>query len=371
VSLFDVRHQERAQRLLLRALGCARLPHAYIFHGPAGVGKEMLARRLASLLLCSDSQAGSGAADVPGGLADLAQAGRTPCGACRACKLMAADNHPDLHVVHRLLNAYHPDALVRNRKAVNLGVEVIRHFLIEPAGIAANMGSYKVFIIRDADRISPSAQNALLKTLEEPPPATILILLVSALDQLLPTTRSRCQLVPFGPLPDAFVLERLQAVQPDLAADDARVYATLAQGSIAAALRYAEDELADFNRALAAMLASLTPHSATEAVKAIMEFTKQHSGAYRKRDPELSETAAQREALRAVFALLATAYRERMARACGPDDSDADPMALAHAVRVIARAEGQLELNVNVQLCVESLVFALARLPHMPRAAFT
>ena len=102
MPLADVCHQESAQNLVQRALLSARMPHAYILHGPDGVGKELFARRVAAVLLC----------EAP---VTVAPGGRDACGACQSCHLVDADNHPDLHVVHRLLNAYHPDALVRNR----------------------------------------------------------------------------------------------------------------------------------------------------------------------------------------------------------------------------------------------------------------
>lgn len=366
MPLSEVRHQEKAHRLVQRALASARVPHAYIFHGPDGVGKEHFARHFAALLLC----------DAP---IEPEPGRRDACGKCQSCHLVEVDNHPDLHVVHRLLNAYHPDSVVRNRKAIDIGVDVVRHFLIDVAGIAPAMGRAKVFIVREADAITPQAQNALLKTLEEPPPATFILLLVSSLDELLPTTRSRCQLVPFGPLPTAFVTEQLAACCEGISAEDARLYAALAQGSMAAALRYAEDALAGFNRELGVKLAGLSMDTAPAVAKFIAEFAKDAAGRHRKRDPELSDTAGQRAALRDAIVLLATWYRDQMHLATGsvelaatPDGASAGvstPMAAAHAVRLVAAAEGQLELNVNVQLCIETLVFRLAALDDLPAGA--
>ncbi|HRX85962.1 MAG TPA: hypothetical protein P5572_13165 [Phycisphaerae bacterium] len=364
MPLADVCHQESAQNLVQRALASARMPHAYILHGPDGVGKELFARRVAAVLLC----------EAP---VTVAPGVRDACGACQSCHLVDADNHPDLHVVHRLLNAYHPDALVRNRKAIDLGVDVVRHFLIEAAGIAPSMGQAKVFIVREADAITPSAQNALLKTLEEPPPATFLFLLAASLDDLLPTTRSRCQLIGFGPLPSAFVAERLRARCPELPDADVKLCAALAQGSVAAALRFAEDELAAFHRTVSAALAGLTPPAASALAKQIVEYAKEAADRFRKRDPELSDTAAQRAALRDVFAVLAGWYRDRLHVAAGSPDLAAEAagaagfplLSAAGAVKLIAETERQLDSNVNVQLCIESLVFKLAAVRELPAAA--
>jgi DNA polymerase-3 subunit delta' len=306
--------------------------------------------------------------------------GREACGQCQSCNLSRADNHPDLHIVHRRLNAFHPDLRIRNQKALDISVDVVRHFLIDPAGLAPAMGHGKVFIIREADRITSGAQNALLKTLEEPPPATFLMLLVSSLDRLLPTTRSRCQIVPFGPLPTAFVADIVASQHADLSPEAASFYATLAGGSAAGALRYAEDDLLAFAEQLGTALANLTPERAAPLVKSILDFAKAHAGAYRERDPELSDTAALRQALAAVFVLLANWYRDRLHHTLGSselaggaalaDESVIAPDAAAHAVRIIAEAEGRLALNVNAQLAVEGLVFQLAALSHMPQAAF-
>lgn len=356
MPLADVRHQEGAQQQVQRALSSERMPHAYIFHGPDGVGKELFARRLAALLLCeSPVELGPGLHDA--------------CGKCQSCHLVEADNHPDLHVVHRLLNAYHPDSTVRNRKAVDLGVDVVRHFLIDVAGIAPAMGRAKIFVVREADNITTGAQNALLKTLEEPPPATFIFLLASALDQLLPTTRSRCQLIGFGPLPAAYVAEQLQLRREALAPADAQLYATMAQGSIAGALRFAEDDLASLQRTLAPALAGLTPPGAPALAKQIVDQAKEAADRFRKRDPELSDTAAQRAALRDIFVVLATCYRDRLHAAVGTDDFEGGGAHAAHAIHLIARTEAQLDSNVNVQLCIESLVFRLAALDRLPIAA--
>ena len=117
MSLFDVRHQARALRVLLRAMSAGRMPHAYIFAGPEGVGKEMLADRLARRLLCGAPidrpLPPELAADLPGG--------RVPdaCGVCDDCRIAAAGTHPDLHLVHRQLSRQHPDAAVRKQQAVS------------------------------------------------------------------------------------------------------------------------------------------------------------------------------------------------------------------------------------------------------------
>src|SRR5262249_49278033 len=133
------------------------------------------------------------------------------CNKCEDCILFAAGNHPDFHRIHRALNKLHPDKTIQRRKAIDLGVEIIRHFVLDRIALSPSRGRANVFIIADADRLTMQAQNALLKTLEEPPGHSYLILLAAAADQLLPTTRSRCQQIPFGTLPDEFIQQSLTA----------------------------------------------------------------------------------------------------------------------------------------------------------------
>lgn len=223
----DVKFQDGAIDRLQRSLAGDRVSHAYLFEGPEGVGKEMLAARFAQVLLCSKPKEtksdGSKHIDA--------------CGQCDDCRIFLAGNHPDYIRIHRMLAKMHPDALVRNRKATQLGIDVIRHFLIEPAAHSPVRGRAQVFVVVEAERLNSNSQNALLKTLEEPPKDSYIILLSTPSDDLLATTRSRCQLVTFRPLPTAFVEETLIR-QKKAPADAARFLAEVAEGRLGLALRY-------------------------------------------------------------------------------------------------------------------------------------
>jgi DNA polymerase-3 subunit delta' len=221
VRFRDVEHQERALSIVRRALRSGRMPHAYLFEGPEGVGKELTARALAARLLCE--------ADV--------EPDADACGACRACRLVAGGNHPDLHVIERRLHKLHPDRAVRTSKGLFLAVDLIRHFLIEPAASKPSLGGRRVFVIREAERMNEGAQNALLKTLEEPPGQSCLILVSAAAERLLPTIRSRCQRVPFGLLPPDFI-ERHLVERCGVKVEAARALALLADGRLGAAVQW-------------------------------------------------------------------------------------------------------------------------------------
>ena len=152
-----------ARARLETALAGGRLPHGLLLHGPDGVGKEHFATVLAAGLHCS--QRGSGL---------------TPCGQCADCSLSRAASHPDLHWLRR------PE----DRKSI--GVDAVRE-LGEQLGMTSMRSGHRVAIITPAHLMTHSAQNALLKTLEEPAEQRYLLLLSSRPQRLPATIRSRCQ----------------------------------------------------------------------------------------------------------------------------------------------------------------------------------
>ncbi len=161
-----------ARSRLASAMAGSRLPHALLLHGPDGVGKERFAAALAAGLFCR--RAGP----------DLA-----PCGDCTECALSRAGSHPDLHWLRR------PE----DRKSI--GVDAVRE-TCERLGMTSLRGGYRVAVVTAAQLMTHAAQNAFLKTLEEPAPRTMLVLLTQRPSGLLATLRSRCQRVEI-PRPEA------------------------------------------------------------------------------------------------------------------------------------------------------------------------
>ncbi len=211
MSFADIYGHDRQKALLQAAVAGGRLAHAYLFHGGAGIGKKAVAEAFAAAVLC-----GRGEGDA--------------CRACLACKKVKSGNHPDLiHVA--------PAGAFIKMQAVR---ELMGAMAFRPLE-----GGRRLFIIDDADRLHPAAANALLKTLEEPAAANILIL-VTAKPYLLPRTIiSRCQQLRFSPLPR----ETLSRCLRETAAVDmgtARAIAASAEGSVARALQLLrEDYLVD------------------------------------------------------------------------------------------------------------------------------
>lgn len=385
MSLLDVDHQARAQALLQRAIARERVPHAYIFHGPSGVGKETLAVGLAELLLCASPRTVDAVEETT--CAQSADGFRAGCGECEECSAVRAGTHPDLHLIYRQLGRQHPDATVRARKALDLGVDVIRHFVIERVGRTPIRGRGKVFILCEADRMTSAAQNALLKTLEEPPGATTLVLLVESLDRLLPTTLSRCQAIGFNTLPTTFIRQELSSKAPDVPDLECAWYARAADGSLGCACEWAGDGIYEVNNQVVSLLTKLDNPPGEAAVKSLIEISKSLGKPYRQRDPDITDTEAGRRGLQTVFQLAAMFYADVMrfgvCRKDGPAArgrepappmnqafagdierlaADLDAEAAASTLSRLTFADRSLDLNVNTQLVVETLLNDLARL---------
>ncbi len=197
MSFNKVRGQELAVGLLKRAIEEKRLAHAYLFIGPEGVGKSLLAGIFAQALNCE-----SGGADPCGSAADE----------CVSCKKIEAVNHPDvIRLTNRLFKKrasdesnkgdglIHPNTIDANKKSEQISIDQIR-FVQKALSLKPSEGKVKVCIIEGADQMSEDAANSLLKTLEEPPKDAVIILLASNMSKLMPTIISRCQKIGFLPL---------------------------------------------------------------------------------------------------------------------------------------------------------------------------
>jgi DNA polymerase III subunit delta' len=222
MSFQSVQGQAPAIQTLTRALESGRVHHAYRFEGPEGVGKERTAFLLARALVCEKE----------------ASLGCEACSACRRALTFGSEEprlplHPDVVLVQRGL---YPPALLGASEATGISVEQIRRVVLTRAAYRSHEHRALVFIVRDAEELTASAANALLKTLEEPAPRTHFILLTSRPHRLLDTIRSRTLPVRFGPLPDELIARILEGrgLSP--------AHAALAQGSAARALELADPE---------------------------------------------------------------------------------------------------------------------------------
>lgn len=230
-----------AERVLLEAFGSGRLPHAWLLAGPRGIGKATLAYRFARFVL-----AGGQGPDLFGAAPQsLFLAPEDP-----VFRRIAAGGHLDLRVIERSINP--KTGKLRSETVVD-DVRAAVDFLRKTAA----EGGWRVVIADPVDDLNPTAANALLKVLEEPPAQVLLLLVSHAPGRLLPTIRSRCCRLGLEPLTEDAVAELLGRAQPDLPPEEVAALARLSEGSPGRALDLAAGGGVEFYRELVAVLSSL------------------------------------------------------------------------------------------------------------------
>lgn len=205
----DIIGQEQIKEHLQNALSTGKISHAYIINGEKSSGKEFIAKIFAMALQCE-------------------QEGVEPCNECRSCKQALSKNQPDI-------------IYVSHEKPNTISVDDIRAQVNNDVAIKPYSSKYKVYIINEAEKMTPQAQNAILKTLEEPPAYAVILLLVSNMNSLLPTILSRCVTLNMKPVRDElirkFLMEELQV--PDYKAN---VCVGFARGNVGKAKLLASSE---------------------------------------------------------------------------------------------------------------------------------
>jgi DNA polymerase-3 subunit delta' len=365
LALDDIRGQPTAVAQLRAMLASDRLHHGLIFYGPAGVGKFTAAVALARRVLCPTPE--------------TTLTGETfACGQCASCRHFkpvpendakdpdpsppAGATHPDLHVVTKELSRYSDRANVRARKLTNIPIDVLREHLIVPAFRSAQLGHGKAFIIDEAELIRGEGQNALLKTLEEPPAGTTLILITASEERLLPTLRSRCQRIAFVPLPDEVIEQDVRRSAPELDAKGVAWVTRFADGSLGRAVLALDHGLTAWADALVPRVHALAagrpaPDFGDEMATRIESFAdgwvKAHANA--------SKEAANKLAAD-LLAQLLTAEARAGLRLRAADVPVGDPLAgdaaLNPWLRVIDatdRFRGRLDRNVQFKLACAGL----------------
>ncbi len=342
-------HSREIDKLRLSAAS-GRLAHAYAFVGPSGIGKKCFAVELAKCLLCdrhSDAQLQA-------------------CGDCASCQQVDAHTHPDLiYVSVPEGKSELPIKLFIGEKE-SRGKEGLCHDL----SLKPMSARRRVAIIDDADWMNEESSNALLKTLEEPPPQSILILIATSTDQLLPTIRSRCQVVTFQPLSPTDVEKLLIQEQITADAREAAQIAGLCEGSLDAARQLLDPALRALREELYSLLAA-EPFRSVQAAGRMIEALESAGTA----------TASQREYAGWIVRFCVEFYRRVLLSVAGSRTGVAG--AIPQARQVVERlgnssvetidrvaelverclaAERQLEANAAIPMCMESLFDDLGRL---------
>lgn len=287
-----------------------RLAHAMLFCGPLGVGKSLAARWLAAAALC--------ASDEP-----------RPCGHCSACLQVRSTAHPDLLLVER----------ADGKKEI--GVDLVRD-LKRDIGLTAVSGRYKVAIIDEADRLSIASQNGMLKTLEEPPGRSLLLLVTASPGSLLPTVRSRCQTVLFAPL-SAVEVARVLRERAGIEAQEADTLAQASDGSPGRALVLRTMFATGMQEELLNVLATLHPARYVPVVRGASSLGRT--------EPEMT--------LR--LEILQQHFRERV-RAASTENAAAAQASLRALDLINAALFALRRRNANRPLLAESLLLRLSRI---------
>ena len=307
------------------------LAPSYLFAGPKGVGKFLTARYFCMSVFC---EAGS--------------EGR-PCTECFNCRRVLNGNHPDVRY------------LTNEEGKLSIGIDEVREG-IESVQTCSYEGGYRFWVIDEAQRMTDEAQSAMLKTLEEPPPTLILILISQGEEQLLPTVISRCRRINFKNLSGAELKAFL--VKKGYPEDKADVASRISGGSAGTALNFLQDsELWDRRSALFSILDNLVPGDLWQALDSVTQVEDLCSG------------KSSREHMLFCLDMAASLYRDAMLRRIGTADSllinaDCaqildrltsvyDAPGLERAVEEVCSCKFKLERNVNARLAWQSLFIKL------------
>ncbi|MDT3845038.1 MAG: DNA polymerase III subunit delta' [Bacillota bacterium] len=228
-----------------KAIEYGRVSHAYILAGERGMGKKSLAKAFAMTLLCEKSD-------------------EEPCMECHSCKQMLSDNHPDV-------------IWVTHEKPASIGVDDIRVQVNDTIDIRPYSSAHKIYIIDEAEKMTAAAQNALLKTIEEPPAYAVILLLTTNQELFLPTILSRCIQLKLKPLQDSLIVQYLTE-KMSLNENRAGMVAAFARGNLGRAASIAgSEEFAEMTETLLRILKSIHEMDTEKMLDTIRMMTAEFS----------------------------------------------------------------------------------------------
>lgn len=243
----DIVGQEQLKEHLQNAIRLKKVSHAYMIHGERSAGKEFIAKTFAMALQCENPQFNGQNLE--------------PCQECRSCRQAISGNHPDI-------------IFITHEKPNTISVEDIRSQINGDVAIKPYSGPKKIYIMNEGEKMTVQAQNALLKTLEEPPEYVVILILTANVSALLPTVQSRCVLLNMKPVKDgqlkAFLMQTMEI--PDYKAD---ICVAFARGNVGKARLLAKSEEFDKVKEEAlALLRNINEMEINEIVAAIKKISE-------------------------------------------------------------------------------------------------
>lgn len=238
----DIIGQESIKKHLQTTIKTGNLSHAYIINGEYGSGRQTIASALAKTIQCQSKTDDTDA-----------------CGVCTSCKQAESHNHPDIKYI--------------THDKTSISVNDIREQLNNDISIKPYSSEYKIYIIPDANKMTEQAQNALLKTIEEPPVYAIIILLTENCDSLLPTIRSRCVTLTMNPVDKDKICTYLEN-KFQLEPEQAQIAANYCQGNIGKAIRFASSsDFIEMKNQVLKLLKNLDSMDIASIIDTIKEFS--------------------------------------------------------------------------------------------------
>ncbi len=363
MSLKEIFCQDKAVEILQRSFAAGKTSHSYIFAGIDGVGKFKTACEWGKLLLCEKPVKENDFFDS--------------CGNCRSCRAFDAGSHPDFHFVYKELLEYTRKG--KDKKTpVKLPIDVIREFLIEKVSNRPIQSERKVFVVSEAEKLSIESQNALLKVLEEPPAYCCIILICTRLEKLLPTTKSRCQIIRFGPVDEEKIAEELEKTGLDK--KRLQYFARLSDGSLGTAAVWARLELANANiyetkRELVSSLSDYEYADTLDLAQSFLNESRQIAAAWSALERTTSITDINRRAAKTLIQIVISALYDAMKLNVTPNraiinfdqkqqiQEIADkfsPEQISEKIGEAYKMLQWLDANVNERLIFEHLLLKLA-----------
>tara|TARA_B100001964_G_scaffold222035_1_gene266576 strand:+ start:445 stop:1482 length:1038 start_codon:yes stop_codon:yes gene_type:complete len=334
MPFIDILAQDHIVDHFNKVIKTDRLSHAYIFTGQDGVGKTLFTKELAKALNCKNDEYDS-------------------CNSCLNCIRIEAHNHPDVFWTER------------EEKAKFIKIENIRN-LQNSVRLSPLESDYKIFIIKEADRMNEESSNCLLKTLEEPSPNTIIILITNTITPIKDTIRSRCQIIRFQPIPSHIIESQLTS-KSDADANKTRWIARFCNGSLGDALQMLDDSHYEINNDIVSRM--------TEPDLDNLVFAEEIINSYLSDGDSLEE---KRQILKGILHCILQLYRDLLVvKAVNGNDIQQEKMSLfnagredclqkhanyltqeqiMHVIDEILESIKYIDLNLNINLLVENII---------------